>query len=260
MSLSNMPDASPKASALGKLAPLVVAGAAGLIIVGVVGLILGYTPVELIDKTFALDSVQAMWYITRAAGLTAYLLLWLSTVWGLAVSSKIFDPKLQRVFTYDFHQFISLLAIGFVALHMVVLAADQYLPFSAAQILVPFIAPYRPLWVGIGVVGMYLTLLVTVTFYVRRWIGTKVFRAIHLASFVAFFAAAAHGLFAGTDSPLWTTQAMYYGTTLVVVFLTAYWVFNALAARRRGPLEASEARALSHHTKRARTSYTVSKR
>lgn len=78
---------------------------------------------------------------------------------------------------------------------------------------------------------MYLTLLVTVTFYVRRWIGAKVFRAIHLFSFVAFIAAAVHGLFAGTDSPSWTTQAMYYGTRLVVVFLTAYWIFNALTTR-----------------------------
>ena len=78
---------------------------------------LGYTPIEFVGKVlsklFATNSVQTMWYVTRAAGLTAYLLVWLSTVWGLGVSSKIFDPVLQRVFTYDFHQFLSLLAIGF---------------------------------------------------------------------------------------------------------------------------------------------------
>src|SRR5512135_3740272 len=99
---------------------------------------------------FAANSVQIWWYITRAAGLIAYLLLWLSTAWGLAVSSRIFDPYLQRNYTYDFHQFISLLAIGFLGLHLTVLLLDHYLPFSITQVLVPFTSTYRTLWVGIG--------------------------------------------------------------------------------------------------------------
>ncbi len=175
-----------------------------------------------LDALFGLSTVQAMWYLTRAAGLTAYLLLWLSTVWGLAVSSKIFDPVLNRFFTYDMHQFLSLLAIGFVVLHVAVLLADQYLPFSLAQIILPFGAPYRPVWVGLGVIALYLTLLVSVTFYIRRWIGQRTFRAVHYLSFLAFVGAAVHGLFAGTDSALWTTQLMYAVTSLVVVFLTVY--------------------------------------
>ncbi len=172
---------------------------------------------------FALDSVQGLWYVTRAAGLIAYLLLWLSTVWGLAVSSKIFDPLLHRAFTYDMHQFISLLAIGFTVLHVAVLVGDKYLPFTLAQILIPFIDPYRPLWVGIGVIGLYLTLLVTVTFYLRRWIGQKTFRAIHLFSFLGYAGVTVHGLMAGTDSVLPSVQIMYAGTALVVIFLTIFW-------------------------------------
>ena len=110
----------------------------------------GSAAAKTVQNTFALNSVQTMWYITRAAGLTAYLLFWLSTAWGLAVSSKILDVVLHRSFTYDFHQFISLLAIGFTALHIIVLMFDSYLPYSVAQILVPFLSPYRPFWVGIG--------------------------------------------------------------------------------------------------------------
>ena len=65
-----------------------------------------------------LDSVEGTWYLIRAAGLVAYLLLWLSTVWGLAVASKIFDPVLHRAFTFNTHEWLSLLAIGFTALHV----------------------------------------------------------------------------------------------------------------------------------------------
>lgn len=189
-----------------------------------------------LDTLFAANTVQALWYVTRAAGLVAYFLLWLSTAWGLAVSSKIFDPLLHRAFTYDMHQFISLLAIGFTFLHVVVLLGDQYLPFSIAAVLIPFIAPYRPLWVGVGIIGLYITLLVSITFYIRRWIGQKTFRVIHISSFLAYAAVTVHGWMAGTDSPLWTTQLMYAGTALAIVFLSVYWIGMAMQNRFSAPV------------------------
>jgi predicted ferric reductase len=192
---------------------------------------------RILNVLFAANSVQALWYVTRAAGIVAYLLLWLSTAWGLAVSNKIFDPILQRAFTYDAHEFLSLLAIGFTALHIVVLLADRYLPFSVAQVLVPFAAPYRPVWVGVGVIGLYLTLLVTITFYLRRWIGIKTFRAIHYLSFMAYAAVTLHGWFAGTDTPLRTTQLMYGGTALVILFLTVFTILVGQPRAARIPSE-----------------------
>jgi sulfoxide reductase heme-binding subunit YedZ len=194
------------------------------------------TIADLFNALFALGSVQAMWYVTRAAGLTAYILLWLSTAWGLAISSKIFDIVLHRSFTYDFHQFISLLAVGFILLHIIVLMADRYLPFSVAQILIPFIDPYRPLWVGMGVIAFYLVMLVTVTFYLRSRIGMKTFRAIHVLSLVGYLGGLVHGFFSGTDSSLAATQWMYAISFLTVIFLTSFWL---LVGRKRKALPAS---------------------
>lgn len=170
-----------------------------------------------------LDTVEGTWYLIRAAGLVAYLLLWLSTVWGLAVASKIFDRVMPRAFTFDAHEWLSLLAIGFTALHVGALLFDTYLPFSVVQILIPFTSSFNPLWVGIGVIALYLTLLVTGTFYLRRRIGQKAFRAIHLLSFAAYAGVTLHSLFAGTDSSLLSTKLIYAGTALVVVFMTIYW-------------------------------------
>ena len=171
----------------------------------------------------ATNTTQVTWYITRAAGLIAYLLLWLSTVWGLAVSSRVLEGRLHGSYTYDFHQYISLLGIGFLALHMLMLLFDQYLPYSVAQVLVPLLSTYRPVWVAIGILSMYVTLLVTVTFYIRDRIGQKVFRVIHVFSLLGFLGAAAHGLLAGTDGPLPVVTLMYAVTVLSVVFLTVYW-------------------------------------
>lgn len=220
-------------------------------------LLLGISPLQLLgnlaNALFALDSVQALWYVTRAAGILAYLLLWLSTAWGLAVTSKIFDPLLHRTFTYDMHQYLSLLAIGFTVLHVGVLVGDRYLPFSVAQVLIPFVAPYRPLWVGVGVIGLYLTLLVTVTFYIRRWIGQRAFRAIHVSSFIAYASVTLHGLMAGTDSPLWSMQLVYAGTFLVIVFLTAYWlIYNRLDRRETTRSQQSNQGVVAYERIRAR--------
>ena len=209
-----------------------------LVVFGLVALGLGlaasylFTPAGMpirgaLAHLFALTSDQAMWYLTRAAGMMAYLLLWLSTVWGLLIPSRLFGNVLNGEFSFDFHQFISLLSLGFLGLHIVVLTADRYLPFSVAQLLVPFISPYRPLWVGIGIVAFYLLLLVTVTFYLRKQIGMKTFRYIHYLSLLAYLGAVGHALFSGADSSLPVVMLIYIGTFSVVVFLTVYWLVKA---------------------------------
>jgi len=179
---------------------------------------------QALNSLFALDSVQMWWYVTRAAGLTGYFLLWLSMAWGLAIANKILSPAVEGTFTYDFHEFLSLLGIGFIFLHVIVLLFDRFLPFSVPQALIPFIDAYRPLWVGMGIIGFYLFLLVTMTFYMRKTIGTQAFRSIHALSLVGYLGATLHGLFGGTDSALWMTKLLYALTFIVIVFLTVYWL------------------------------------
>lgn len=179
---------------------------------------------QTITNFFALDSVHIWWYITRAAGLMGYLLFWLSTVWGFAVSSKIFDSFLERMFTYDFHEHLSLLSLGFVVLHVLVLLVEKVEPLSLVEILVPFASAYRPFWTGIGIIAFYLTILVTVTFYIRKWISMKTFRVIHYLSVAAYVGALFHSIYDGTDTVLTWVQWMYGGTTLVTVFFLVYWL------------------------------------
>jgi sulfoxide reductase heme-binding subunit YedZ len=177
-----------------------------------------------IDRLFAFNTQQATWYVTRAAGLITYLLLWLSTAWGLAIPSKLFSDVLNGEFAFDFHQFISLISLAFLGLHVFILTGDRFLPYSLAQVLIPFQSPYRPVWVGIGSLAFYLTLLVTVTFYLRKRIGMKTFRTIHYTSLLAYLLAVVHALQSGTDSARPLFQVMYAGTFLVVVFLVVYWL------------------------------------
>ena len=184
----------------------------------------GASLAQKIQSLFAMNSVQLWWYVTRASGLTGYFLLWLSMIWGFAIPTGLIRPVLENIFTYDFHEHLSLLGLGFVILHVVVLLFDKYLPFSIMQLLIPFTDTYRPFWVGLGIISFYLLLLVTFTFYLRQKIGSKAFRSIHVLSLVSYLGTTLHGLFAGTDSALPITMWLYIGTFLVVVFLTIYWL------------------------------------
>ncbi len=175
---------------------------------------------------FATNTTHATWYITRAAGWIAYFLLWFSMVWGLAIPTKFFEKYLSPTFAVDFHEYLSLLAIGFVILHVTVLLFDQYLPFTLVQILIPFMSTYRPLWVGLGVIGAYLSGLVTVTFYMRKKIGQKRFKSIHTLSMFGYLGVVLHAFFSGSDSSLPIAQIIYFGTFMVVVFLTAFWLLR----------------------------------
>jgi predicted ferric reductase len=203
-------------------------------------------------QLFASNSTQIWWYVTRSAGIIAYLLLWFSTVWGLVVPSRLLKPVLDATFTVDFHEFISLLSIGFTLLHVFVLTIDRFLPYTFLQILVPFLSPYRPFWVGMGVIAFYITLLVTITFYIRSKIGVKTFRSIHVLSLLGYLGVTLHGIYAGTDSPLVTMQFLYKGTALAVVFLTIYWLGLKYVQKQEAKKQAVRQRLHRHAKAHAR--------
>ena len=165
---------------------------------------------------------HAFWYVARAAGLTAYLVLFANMVLGLAVRTRFLDDILARWRAFDLHQFTALLALAFLALHVFALLGDQYVHFSLAQLFVPFAAAYRPAWVALGVVALYVLVVVTASFYVRDRLGYRAWRALHYLSFGAYVLALAHGIFSGTDSSQLWAKLLYWSTGLVVALLTAW--------------------------------------
>ena len=166
---------------------------------------------------------KAYWYLARGAGIVAYVLLWLSIVLGLMVTGKLSRVWPGSFAAVDLHQFTSLLALAFALFHMLILLGDRYIGYSVAQLLIPFASTgYRPLWVGLGQVGLYLTAIVTFSFYVRRRIGHRTWRFVHYGSFMVYFLVTIHGLEAGTDTRSPAMVALYGLTGLTTYALTVY--------------------------------------
>ena len=164
---------------------------------------------------------HVFWYINRATGFTAYLVLFANMVLGLMVKTKRYDAIAPRWRSFDLHQFTALLALGFLALHIFPLLFDSFAPFTLTQLFVPLASTYRPLWIAVGIISLYGLVVVTVTFYFRAQIGQRAWRAIHYVSFAAFFLVLLHGVFAGSDSQELWAKLTYWVTGVIVCMLTA---------------------------------------
>jgi methionine sulfoxide reductase heme-binding subunit len=186
------------------------------------------------------------WVGTRVFAFMGYFAMAGSVIYGLLLSTKILDRIAHRPVTYTLHKDLALAGLGFIMVHVLLLTVDATMPFSLAQLVVPFSAPYRPLWVGIGQLTLYLTAIVVGSFYVRRQIGQRTWRMLHYFTFLAFLGSTLHGIFSGTDAGAAWAWWAYTVPLVAVVFLLTYRIIDAAYAgeARQTAAEAATAAAM----------------
>jgi len=174
------------------------------------------------------ESPKVYWYLSRSTAFVSFGLLWLSMVFGLLISSKLSSLWPGGPTAFELHQHTGLLGLAFALFHGLILLGDHYMGYTLVQILVPFTSNYRPQWVGLGQVGLYLMMLVGLSVYVRQWIGKRMWRLIHFLSFMLFGLALIHGLSSGTDSSTAWAQGLYGFSGISVLGLLVYRILNTV--------------------------------
>ena len=139
------------------------------------------------------------WYAARAAGIAAYALLTVVVCLGMTMAGRKRLERWPRFALEDVHRFGGLLVGSFVAIHVVTIALDAYLPFSIAAIVVPFVASYRPIFTALGIVAAELLLALAVTNRYRARLPYRFWRRAHYLNLAVWSAATVHGLGSGTD-------------------------------------------------------------
>jgi sulfoxide reductase heme-binding subunit YedZ len=145
-----------------------------------------------------LAGVPLAWIIARAAGLVAFGLLTLSVWLGLAMSTRLLGPRRQKALL-GWHRTLVWTGLSMLLLHVGAVLLDPVLHLGLLAALVPFTAPWRPAAIAAGVVAGWLSLMLAISFRLRKWIGQRGWRRLHYASFGAFALALGHALAAGTD-------------------------------------------------------------
>jgi predicted ferric reductase len=174
-------------------------------------------------------SPKAFWYLSRATAILSYFILWMSMMLGLAITSQLASKGTTRAAIFEIHKFTSLLGIFFAFFHALLLMGDQFLKFGLLNVFIPFASfAYRPLWVGLGQIAIYVWIFLVLSFYVRKLLTKKWWRIIHFASFATYLLALVHGITSGIDTGLLSMQSFYWVSGGLFIFLTIYRILITL--------------------------------
>lgn len=170
------------------------------------------------------------WMLIRGSGIVAFAMLAGSTIWGLLLTTKVLGGWAKAKPVAWFHESLAVGAILATGIHLYALSIHEYIEFTWGDILIPGQATWRPIAISLGVVAFYGMVLISVSFYFKRFIGQPAWRAIHFGSFGVFIAVLAHGVMAGSDTGEPWTVGLYTGTAVAVVLLLLIRLAQQFAA------------------------------
>ncbi|MFZ0214469.1 MAG: ferric reductase [Candidatus Dormiibacterota bacterium] len=168
-----------------------------------------------------MTSPSPLWYASRGLGLVLLLVLTGSVVLGVLTVQR-WRPGGAGFLANGLHRNLALIAMPLLALHGLAVWLDPFAGVRLQDLVVPFAASYRPLWLGLGVLAGEVSIAVVVTSLLRLRLGYGVWRFVHWGSYVAWPLALLHGLGTGSDTRAGWTLAIYLlaaGAVLVAVLV-----------------------------------------
>ncbi|MEU5266570.1 ferric reductase-like transmembrane domain-containing protein [Amycolatopsis sp. NPDC021455] len=137
---------------------------------------------------------SAVWYFSRATGLVSLVLFTGVVVLGALGAGRFATREWPRFTVAAVHRNLALTSVAFLAAHIASAVLDGYVSLTWLDVVLPFGADYRPLWVGLGAVALDLLLAIVVTSLVRTRVPPRVWRAVHWLAYLCWPVALVHGL------------------------------------------------------------------
>ena len=149
----------------------------------------------------ASSAPTAYWYLARGTGVVSLILFTAVLALGLAGTLRVAaGPRWPRFALDTLHRDLSLLAVALLVVHIATSLLDGYAPIRLIDAVVPFLSPYRPLWLGLGALALDIIVALVITSLVRRRLGYGMWRAIHWLAYLSWPVAVLHGLGTGSDT------------------------------------------------------------
>ncbi len=161
----------------------------------------------------------ALWYLTRGTGAVTLVLLTLTVALGVLNVRRARTTRIPRFVVDAVHRNAALLAVAFLLVHVGTAVLDRFAPIRLMDVIVPFGARYRPVWLGFGAVAFDLLIAVALTSMIRRRLGYRAWRATHWAAYASWPIALIHGLGTGSDTK--TTWLLGLSGVCVIVVIVA---------------------------------------
>lgn len=174
-----------------------------------------------------------LWYSTRATGIVALLLLTLVVFLGTFVANRIGGTIVGRFEINELHRSLSIVAVIFLALHIVTTVIDSYVATGWLSTIVPFASPYKTTQVAIGTIAFDLVLAVWISSLLKVRIKNSTWRFIHWFSWVAYITALVHAAMIGTDTK-GTTGLAFVAFSAGAIVVAGLWRFFGRPTRAGG--------------------------
>ena len=184
------------------------------------------------------------WYASRATGVVALLLLTAVLVLGILVNRQGRLPGLPRFAVTSLHRNISLLAVAFIAVHVLTAVADTYVSIPVLSGVIPFASGYERFWLGLGAISFDLMLAMIITSLVRGRLNPILWRAIHLLAYLCWPVAFAHSIGSSKDLQHGWLLDLAVGCALIVAAAAAW---RLASAARQLPRAARVAAVFAQH-------------
>ncbi len=175
------------------------------------------TVVEQVPVTVV--EVPVPWYISRASGLVAFFLLYLSIFLGLTLRIPLLRKIFLPIYSMKIHCWLSLQALLFAFVHAIALIFDKWLGFKLVDLFVPFASQYQPSLTALGVLGFYLMVIMILTSYGKKFISYKIWRFVHFTNVVLYGVVFVHALYLGTDLKVELFRNSFILANAFLVFL-----------------------------------------
>lgn len=173
------------------------------------------------------------WYLSRASGVVATVLIVAALVCGLYFAARATGPRRRPNWWLDLHNYLGGLAALFTAVHVVAVYQDELSGIGLTQVAVPFTTEGSRWGITFGVVAAYVFALVVFTSWPRRRGSRRTWLLIHLLSIPAAVLAATHAWVVGSSRGERWFQILLVAFVGVVVYPGVLRLFSVATDRRR---------------------------
>jgi sulfoxide reductase heme-binding subunit YedZ len=180
---------------------------------------------------------ELLWYVSRATGSVAMVLMTAVLVLGLITSGRRRPTGSQATIVMAMHRWLSLGLVAFLGVHVVTAVVETYVDIGWLSALVPFTSGYAPWQVGLGTLAVDVLIAVMATSLLRHRISESAWRTVHVLSYAMWPLALLHGFVLGTsDQPLLRGVTMACGVVGLAAIGWRWTASHADRDRRRNVL------------------------
>ncbi len=191
-------------------------------------------------------NVHSWWYLSRAAGIMAWVVLAVTCMWGILLITRMLKPADRPAWLLDLHRYLGVLSIVATLAHVVVLRFDNWMHptwkelFVPGQMTSPNTSAYNAAVVW-GIIGLYVMVVIQLSSYAMKQLPKKLWHGIHLTSYGLFVIATVHGFMAGTD----TSNMALLLTAAGIIGILAFALVARILQGRAKRIQRAQSKALT---------------